>query len=128
ALVNEAEAYCTLTENATPFTIGRLRFRRPRHRLPAEATFPLPREAVSEALMLSLDGEWFSCRIKSMGRELWIDKAAQPIQSGMSGSPIILPDGSAVGVVCTGVEGKAEGGPNPSLFANLPAWLVREAL
>jgi hypothetical protein len=57
----------------------------------------------------------------------------------MSGSPIILPDGSAVGVVCissgtilpdgsAGSEGDREGGPNPLLCANLPTWLVREAI
>src|SRR5262249_2008888 len=112
----------------TPFTIGRLRFRRPRRRLQNGTVIPLPRKAVSDARMLSLDGEWFSCRIRSLGRALWIEDAAQPIRSGMSGSPIILPGGSAVGVVCTSIEGKLEGGPNPLLFAGLPAWLVREAL
>jgi len=94
---------------------------------PMAQTFRGNREATSEALMLSLDGEWFSCRITSVGSLLWIEDAAQPIRSGMSGSPVILPDGSAVGVVCVSVEGQREGGPNPMLFANLPAWLARDA-
>ncbi len=58
--------------------------------------------AVSEARMLSLDGEWFACRIGSAGRCLWFEDTAQPIRGGMSGSPILLPDGSAIGVVCVG--------------------------
>jgi Trypsin-like peptidase domain len=122
ARAGEAEAYCTLTENATPFTIGRLRLPRARRRLQN------PRRVVSDALILSLDRQWFSCRIRNgWGRALWIEDAAQLIRSGMSGSPIIPPDGSAVGiVVCVGTEEKPEGGPNPSLFAS--PWLVREAL
>jgi hypothetical protein len=39
----------------------------------------------------------------------------------MSGSPIVLPGGSAVGVVCIDDFG------NPLLEANLPAWMVRDA-
>jgi hypothetical protein len=135
-LGREADAYRTLTENATPFTIGRLRFHRLRRRSQDGTVISLPRRAVSAALMLSLDGEWFKCRITSRGRVLWIEDAAQPVQPGMSGSPIILPDGSAVGVVCVGTDEGLEGGPaplsfdgpDPLLFDCLPAWLVREAL
>jgi hypothetical protein len=123
---DEAQDYCRLTESATPFALRKLGFRRQRHRLPDGQIMSGPRKAVSEALMLSLDGEWFSCWITSAGRALWIEDAAQPIRSGMSGSPIILPDGSAIGVMCVSTE--REGGPNPALFASLPAWLVREAL
>jgi hypothetical protein len=80
--------------------------------------------------MLSLDGEWFKCRVRSMGRSLWFDQAAQPVIGGMSGSPIVLPDGGAVGVVCVSEDSHArgrEGGPNPLLAANLPGWLLEEA-
>ena len=135
-----ALAYVELTEQATPFPIGKLRFSRQRlppreavMRIDGERrTFVLPslqgpREASSDARMLSLDGKWFSCRVKSRGRSLWIQKAAQPIVGGMSGSPIILPDGGAVGMVCVSAEGRRDGGPNPMLAANLPAWLLEEA-
>jgi len=121
---DEWEAHVKLIDQTKPFALGKLRFERPIHRLPDGTTIPGNAEATSEALMLSLDGEWFSCRITSFGRSLWIENAMQPIQSGMSGSPIILPDGSAVGVVCVSVVGKREGGPNPALFANLPVWLA----
>jgi hypothetical protein len=77
--------------------------------------------------MLSLEGEWFKCRVMSLGGSLWLDEAAQPIVGGMSGSPIILPNGGAVGVVCVSAEGRRDGGPNPMLAANLPAWLLEAA-
>ena len=133
ALSAQAEAYRDLTDNATPFALGRLRYRRSVYRLPDGTTVPGNGTATSKALMLSLEGEWFSCRIVSIGvgRSLWISNAAQPIRGGMSGSPIILPDGSAVGVMCVSMapEGTEhrEGGPNPVLTAALPAWLAREA-
>lgn len=60
---------------------------------------------------------------------LWFDRAAQPVMGGMSGSPIVLPDGGVVGVVCTSEEGGGgrEGGPNPMLSVHLPGWLLAEA-
>jgi hypothetical protein len=66
----------------------------------------------------SLKGEWLKPRRDS----LWFEEAAQRIVGEMSCSPIILPDGGAVSV-----EGRREGGPNPMLAANLPAWLLEEA-
>ena len=71
--------------------------------------------------------------MKSAGRSLWIEKAAEGIQGGMSGSPILTPDGVAIGVVSVAsgvvVEGRTlgdpcEGGPNPLLSANLPGWVM----
>ena len=82
-----------------------------------------------EARMLSLDGEWFSCQIACPRDLLWFDQAAQPVIGGMSGSPIVLPDGSAVGVVCASDSGHSSGrtgGPNPMLAAHLPGWLLEQ--
>ena len=71
--------------------------------------------------------------MKSAGRSLWIEKAAEGIQGGMSGSPILTPDGVAIGVVSVAsgvvVEGRTlgdprKGGPNPLLSANLPGWVM----
>jgi hypothetical protein len=72
------------------------------------------------ARMLSLDGRWISCTVKHIddGR-LYIRDATEAIRGGMSGSPIMTLEGSAVGVIC--VAGGAErenyiaGGPNPRL-------------
>ena len=36
---------------------------------------------------LSLDGEWFTCKIMSNDGPLLFDQAAKPVVGGMSGSP-----------------------------------------
>jgi hypothetical protein len=124
-LADQAEAYMALVGQATPFAIGKLRLRRPPHRSSSGIAFVGFPQALSTALILSLDGEWFSCRIRCTGRVLWIEDAAQEIRGGMSGSPVILPDGAAIGVICTSEQGKRAGGPNPLLSDCLPAWLLR---
>jgi hypothetical protein len=55
------------------------------------------------------------------------------IAGGMSGSPIVADDGSAIGIVCTSGGGTdldkhIEGGPNPRLVNNLPGWLLRQLM
>jgi hypothetical protein len=121
----EAQAYEELTGKAA-FKIGRLNL--PRQRLRAAGMTPF----AGEARMLSLDGEWFACQIiiVAPGGPLWFDQAEQPVIGGMSGSPIVLPNGAAVGVVCTSEGshggGGREGGPNPMLTANLPGWLLEQ--
>jgi len=84
------------------------------------------------ALLLSLNGRWFECNINSIhGGSFWISDAEEPIRGGMSGSPILAMDGSAIGVVCAGTQSEDgvdlnTGGPNTRLFRNLPGWLLRE--
>jgi hypothetical protein len=114
----EARAYEELTGEAA-FKIGKLPHQKSARKWPPPS---------SEAYMLSLDGEWFPCRVMCPGDSLWFEQAAQPVIGGMSGSPIVLPDGSAVGVVSTSESshsGGREGGPNPMLAANLPGWLLQ---
>jgi hypothetical protein len=128
-LADEAEAYEALVEGAVALPLGRLTFARKQLALPDGTVFPGPPSAQSEAQLLSLSGHWFSCRVKSRGRSLWIEGATESIQGGMSGSPIIAPDGAALGVVCVSRGGcnlsdHREGGPNPLLYANLPAWMI----
>jgi hypothetical protein len=61
---------------------------------------------------------------------LMILDAAEGIAAGMSGSPILAEDGTAMGVVCLG-SGKfgdnfpTERGPNPRLMGNLPVWILK---
>jgi hypothetical protein len=105
----EALAYEELTGEAA-FKIGKMPPRQSR-RMGATRFGNLPPRTVlgpssGEAHMLSLEGEWFTCKIMSNGGPLWFDQAAKPVAGGMSGSPIVLPDGSAVGVVCTSEEGE----------------------
>jgi hypothetical protein len=54
------------------------------------------------------------------------------IAGGISGSPIVVPDGTAIGVVClgseTGGQVAREGGPHPRLTGNLPGWLLKNLM
>ena len=110
-LFEEADAYDELVGRATPLSIADLRPGR-------------------SALVLSLNGEWFQCDVSAPGgSSLLLEKAAQPITFGMSGSPIVQ-HGSAVGVVCVSSRGDSRteryrgGGPNPRLLRDLPARML----
>jgi hypothetical protein len=67
--------------------------------------------------------------VRHVGGPLWLYDAKDGIHAGMSGSPVLLGDGSAIGVVCVagGVDPRlyTEGGPNPRLMTNLPGWCLR---
>ena len=81
------------------------------------------------AWLLSLDKHWRQCMVRHVGGPLWLYDAKDGIHAGMSGSPVLLGDGSAIGVVCVagGVDLRlyTEGGPNPRLMTNLPGWCLR---
>jgi hypothetical protein len=72
------------------------------------------------ALMMALDRRWFSCQVMRPGNSLWVKAASEPIRPGMSGSPILAPDGTAIGVVTLGDEQ-----PHPHLADGLPGWCLR---
>ena len=81
------------------------------------------------ALLLSLSNEWFPCKVEhSPNGMLAIRDATAGIAGGMSGSPIIVEDGTAIGIVCLGdgVDRPTEGGPNPRLMGNLPGWFLNK--
>ena len=71
------------------------------------------------AFLLSLSNEWFPCKVEHYPNSaLSILDAAYGIEPGMSGSPIIAEDGTAIGIVCIGSSKPTgdlatEGGPNP---------------
>jgi hypothetical protein len=78
------------------------------------------------AFVLSLNNAWSPCTVRyHPNGMLMISDAAENIAGGMSGSPIIVPDGTAIGVVCLGSE---TGGPNPHLTGNLPGWLLKNLM
>jgi hypothetical protein len=80
----------------------------------------------STAWVLMLDGEWAPCLVQCYkdGR-LRLEAAAEGvIVGGMSGSPILARDGSAIGVISRSDSSGKFGGPNPQLSRNLPGWLV----
>jgi hypothetical protein len=84
------------------------------------------------ALLLSLSNKWFPCTVMhNPNGMLSIHGAIDGIAGGMSGSPIIAEDGTAIGIVClaggeSGDDLPTEGGPNPRLTGNLPGWLLEK--
>lgn len=120
-LFNQNEAYAALTDPVTPFAVGAMTFIQGQGQLPNGAMIALPPRAEASGQMLSLDRRWFACEVKSGGRAAAIEKPEVPIESGMSGSPILGPDGRAIAVVSTG------GYSNPLLAEVLPRWLLRAA-
>jgi len=105
-LAREAEAYEALMRSVTPLRVTEM----------DKETVP--------AKLLSLSGSSFECVVSARGGgPLWIEDAAQPIVPGMSGSPILTQDGSAIGVVAASDNG-SQGGPNPRLASHLPGWLL----
>ena len=116
-LFDEAESYEVMVNAVVPLCVSE----GPASEGPAEG----------RAWLLSLDGRWFKCNVKSYdGGRFLISDADEPIRGGMSGSPIVAMDGSAIGVVCTSQRGQNgedlnRGGPNARLFRNLPGWLLR---
>ena len=72
--------------------------------------------------LLSLKGSWFSCTLQHRGGPFWIKDAKQPIQSGMSGSPILAANGAsyrfqAVATITAPIRGSSitcQGGSWPS--------------
>ena len=98
-----------------------------------DAMTPLPIAHAPDdgaAWLLSLQGKWFTCRVKYPDRALWLSDAIEGIMGGMSGSPILAENGQAIGVCVAGGghlgEKLTEGGPNPTLADGLPGWCLRE--
>jgi hypothetical protein len=116
AMENEADAYEELTEEVPALRV---------------ATAPQS----GRAWLLSLDGQWVPCAV-TLGRNKGLSIDATPkIEPGMSGSPILADDGTAIGVLSIGAESISGGGVRkpeqtglqPVLAHDLPAWLLRSA-
>jgi S1-C subfamily serine protease len=125
-LFNEYEAYASLTDPVTPLPLGTLTFVQRERQLPEGpvsrfgGAIRLPREAEASGWILSLDRRWVACTVKSIGgRAASVEKSDAPIEFGMSGSPILGPDGRAIAVASGGEVS------NPLLADVLPGWLLR---
>jgi hypothetical protein len=130
-LAEQAEAYEALVERATPLPIGdapkqgskRVEVAGGNSRPPLrQATaltaalcksFDVPTPGRGDAYVLSLDGKRLKCTVTRWPMWLVVDDDERLVKSGMSGSPIILPDGHAIGLLSTG-------GQNPVLIECLP--------
>lgn len=86
-------------------------------------------KGITSAWLLSLDGRRFRCTVWHEGRDsrgLWVGDTAEDIVTGMSGSPILKDDGSAIGIVGTGGDPGEKGSRwlSPRLSGNLLGWLL----
>jgi hypothetical protein len=115
-LSEQAEAYERLFDGAHPLPIVDPPARRPERPRVGEEWKPYApgRGAVR---LLSLDGKWIKARVLRHKRCLTVEPE-ELVVSGMSGSPILSPDGGAIGAV-------SNGSMNPILTESLPAWLLR---
>jgi hypothetical protein len=82
-----------------------------------------------EGWLLLLEGVWFRCAVKMIcSPVLGLTAMEGNLAAGMSGSPIISPEGRAIGVACLGSEISGRPtefiGPNPWLAGNLPGWVL----
>ena len=105
-----SEAYNQLMAAATPLPIGKVR-----GRFGGE----------SRGWLLSLAGEWFKCKVTRLPRGLYVPEASQAIEGGMSGSPVLRRDGTAIGVISISSGQACE---CPSLTDHLPGWLLRRRI
>lgn len=77
-----------------------------------------------QAWVLSLDGQWKACQVKILGRRRYgvsVDGADSGIAAGMSGSPILLDDGTVIGLVSLCASGW-----QPRVAECLPHWILRQ--
>jgi Trypsin-like peptidase domain len=134
-----ADAYEALVEATIPLTVAEP----PSEPIPEEVAHLADMEKQSgatgqvewatrqcRAFLLSLNNQWFPCMVRhAPNGMLSIYDAANGIAGGMSGSPIIAENGTAIGIVCTATElpdtASTEGGPNPRLMGNLPGWFLK---
>jgi hypothetical protein len=133
----EVEAYDALVEVTFPLPIGDLPLTSSPITLPSSFTETTragkeritappctilgPPGVEAEAWLLGLDGQWFRCQVRAGSRGLTILRAAETIAGGMSGSPIVLDNGTAIGVAVANAGASA-----PFLSRQLPARLLAE--
>lgn len=80
----------------------------------------------ASAKVLTLNGAWADCRITASSGPIWLHDVTT--ESGMSGSPILNANLSAIGVLVVGRDSdlRMGSGPQPRLMRNLPGWLLAE--
>jgi len=108
SLFEEWEQYDALVTNSRAFSVS-----------------DAPERGRGWALAKAAREKWLECELKREGDGLLVVSGLE-FSPGMSGSPILAEDGSAVGVVSTGSNNQIRyGTPNPRLARDLPGWLLR---
>jgi hypothetical protein len=108
-LYEQARAYDTLVDKAPPLSLGQPTWQE------ADAVM-----LATEGRIISLDGRWLACEIIHVRESnvFWFESIEEPVAGGMSGSPVITPDGIAFGI------GVTDGGPHPNVLSSAPTWFM----
>jgi trypsin-like peptidase len=116
-LYDESDQYETFFSTLPPFDIAapppRGRIRVPT----APPVFPLDGEVSFPGHVMSIDGQWVGCNVRSLGGPLLIEPE-ELAEAGMSGSPLVSATGAALGVISTNNWAAV-------LTYGLPGWLLR---
>jgi hypothetical protein len=88
----------TQYDAATPLVLGGKTYRRP----------PMPVLTDCRAWLFSRAGRWLDCVARQNGGGIGIVNAAEDIVGGMSGTPVVVDDGSAIGLVSISLESASE--------------------
>jgi hypothetical protein len=113
ALETEADAYEELVMGVTPLPVADApKQGSERRKLPHGGSIKVATPGKGAALLLSIAGEWVECTVTRQSSGLSVDHK-KPVESGMSGSPILSPTGQAIGLISTGEF-------NPVLVDSLP--------
>jgi hypothetical protein len=102
---DERDSFRTLVNAGTPLPIGR----------PPE---------VSLVWMPSIDGRWIAKALEYDGRQLGFEGHYQFVPE-LAGAPIVMDDGSAIGVLCVDPIERTTAYFYPLLAEALPGWLLR---
>ena len=125
-LWEENAAYEALVGAARPLQIDEPTMRREVITL-STGTIQGPLKGECAGWLLSLDNRWFRCDLIVSAAAVLIENAAEHIVGGVSGSPIVMDDAAAIGIVCSGDGiGQFNNFGQPHLIANLPGWLLRQ--
>jgi hypothetical protein len=122
-LYDEAAAYTEFMASMKPFVIGDApkqgrEFVQPKLPNAIVATgFWMDTPGKGPARLLSLDGQWIDVSVTRRGPHLSVDQN-ELVVGGMSGSPIVLPDGRAIGLISSRWH-------NPVTKESLPARFLR---
>ena len=122
ALAAENERYDKLVEARPALRIANLPLVSERCRI-GSTEFRMPPLWTGPAYLLSRDGRIFGCTVLALHQGLVIEASDEPVEGGMSGSPIVSEHGAAVGIVSSSADDGREG-EGAFLYWSVPGWML----
>src|SRR4051794_8177957 len=122
ALAAKNERYDKLVEARPALRIANLPLVSERCRI-GSTEFRMPPLWTGPAYLLSRDGRIFGCTVLALHQGLVIEASDEPVEGGMSGSPIVSEHGAAVGIVSSSADDGREG-EGAFLYWSVPGWML----